>query len=119
HVSGLFALMMARFPAENYFQLLNRVFASVDPLSDLAGRSRTGGRMNLFRALNSSTSAPGNDNFAKAARIANASFALPAINVDATPEPGEPLHAGATGGKSIWFGWTTTDSGILTLATSG
>ncbi len=51
YVSGAFALMRAKFPAENYHQLINRVLAAVDPLPSLAGKCSTGGRLNLRKAL--------------------------------------------------------------------
>jgi subtilisin family serine protease/subtilisin-like proprotein convertase family protein len=58
HVSGVFALMFARFPGENYSQIINRVFTSVDTIPSLAGKCTTQGRVNLHRAL-TSLPAPG------------------------------------------------------------
>ena len=40
-------------------------------------------------------------------------------NVGATSEPGEPLHAGVPGGKSVWFTWTPLLSGVATFSTAG
>jgi hypothetical protein len=40
-------------------------------------------------------------------------------NVGATREPGEPNHAGHTGGKSVWWGWTALEDGTVTLDTIG
>jgi subtilisin family serine protease len=50
-VAGAFALMRARFPAEGYRQLIDRVLAATDPLPALAGKCVSGGRLNLARAL--------------------------------------------------------------------
>ncbi len=51
--------------------------------------------------------APANDNFAAAAAITAASGSLPAVNTfSATGEPGEPEHAGISGGRSIWHRFT-------------
>jgi len=52
-VSGAIALLRTRFPSLNYRQVIERVLATVDPLPSLAGRCRTGGRLNLARALGS------------------------------------------------------------------
>jgi subtilisin family serine protease len=51
YVSGAFALMVAKYPAENYHQIINRVLVAVDPLPALAGKCSTGGRLNLHKAL--------------------------------------------------------------------
>jgi subtilisin family serine protease len=51
-VSGAFALMAAKFPADTPQQLITRLLATTDPLPSLAGRCVTGGRLNLRNALN-------------------------------------------------------------------
>jgi subtilisin family serine protease len=50
-VSGAFALMLAKYPTENYQQVIARVLAATDPLPALAGKCVTGGRLNLRNAL--------------------------------------------------------------------
>jgi hypothetical protein len=40
-------------------------------------------------------------------------------NQNATSEPGEPLHAGKPGGKSIWYTWQASFTGVISLATQG
>jgi subtilisin family serine protease len=40
-------------------------------------------------------------------------------NVEATKEFNEPSHAGNEGGKSIWYQFTPTESGVLVLSTLG
>jgi PKD repeat protein len=51
HVSGACAVVWAHFPTDNYQQVINRVLSGVDPLPSLAGKCRTGGRLNLAKAL--------------------------------------------------------------------
>ena len=40
-------------------------------------------------------------------------------NFHATFEPGEPLHAGKVGGKSVWYAWAPPYSGVATFSTRG
>jgi hypothetical protein len=58
HVVGVCALVWARFPSLTYRQVIQRVLASVDPLSSLAGKTVTGGRVNLLKALMPQNSPP-------------------------------------------------------------
>jgi hypothetical protein len=44
--------MLAKYPTENYAQIIQRLLAATDPLPSLAGKCRTGGRLNLYKALN-------------------------------------------------------------------
>jgi PKD repeat protein len=50
-VSGVCALLRARFPSENERQIIERILNSVDPLPSLQGKCVTGGRVNLEKAL--------------------------------------------------------------------
>ena len=50
-VSGACALLMAQYPADSYQQIISRLLSSTDPLPSLAGKCRTGGRLNLRKAL--------------------------------------------------------------------
>ena len=50
-VSGACALLMAQYPADTYQETISRLLGSADPLPALAGKCRTGGRLNLYRAL--------------------------------------------------------------------
>ncbi len=58
HVAGACALVWARFPWLNYREVIDRVLRMTDPLPSLAGRVRTGGRLNLYRALAEMNNAP-------------------------------------------------------------
>ena len=51
HVAGAFALMKARFTNLTSVQIIDRLLANVDPISNMSGRCRTGGRLNLNKAL--------------------------------------------------------------------
>lgn len=51
HVSGAAALLRARLPAASYTGIKNMILSSTDPLPSLAGRTVTGGRLNLFKTL--------------------------------------------------------------------
>ena len=53
-VAGAAALLMAKYPGENARQIINRILASVDVIPSLTGRCRTGGRLNLARAISPS-----------------------------------------------------------------
>ena len=50
-VAGSVALLMAKYPDRDYQDWINAVTQSVDPISALAGRTATGGRLNLNSAL--------------------------------------------------------------------
>jgi subtilisin family serine protease len=51
HVAAACALVWARFPTLTHQQVIARVLTTVDPLPSLAGKTTTGGRLNLQRAL--------------------------------------------------------------------
>ncbi len=51
YVSGACALMRAKYPSENYQQIIARILKATDPVPALAGKCVTGGRLNLWKAL--------------------------------------------------------------------
>jgi subtilisin family serine protease len=51
YVAGALALMLTKFPAESYQQVIARLLNATDPLPALAGKCVTGGRLNLHNAL--------------------------------------------------------------------
>jgi subtilisin family serine protease len=51
YVSGACALMMAQYPADNYRDTIARLLEGADLLPSLAGKCRSGGRLNLYKAL--------------------------------------------------------------------
>jgi len=64
---------------------------------------------------------PANDHFAAAQAMsgATASGSTTGTNLSATLESGEPNHAGATGasGRTVWYAYTTSSVGTLTIDT--
>jgi subtilisin family serine protease len=51
YVSGACALLLAQYPTDSYHDTIARLASGVDKLSTLAGLCRTGGRLNLRKAL--------------------------------------------------------------------
>ena len=63
---------------------------------------------------------PPNDNFANALLLVTATnISSTATNIVATKEPGEPKHAGGTGGHSVWWKWVAPANGVATINTTG
>jgi probable HAF family extracellular repeat protein len=119
HVSGALALLREQFPSESYLQLINRLYNSADKKDGLTGKCLTGGRLNLAKALTSTSNRPINDSFLTASTYPVGSCNVAGLNILATKESGEPNHAGNTGGKSLWWKWTSPISGQVTVTTIG
>lgn len=60
-----------------------------------------------------------NDAFADAIALAGTSGTTSGTNLGATKEPGEPNHAGNSGGASVWWKITPTVNGTATIDTFG
>jgi serine protease len=58
HVSGAAALVLSACPALDTAGLLNVLLGTVDPISSLAGKTMTGGRLNVYKAVSGCGSAP-------------------------------------------------------------
>jgi hypothetical protein len=63
--------------------------------------------------------AQANDVFAYRKTITGAAATASGTNINSTRESLEPLHAGSTGGKSVWWTWTAPDSGRAVIDTIG
>lgn len=61
---------------------------------------------------------PFNDVLANALELTGVFGGATTNNANATLEPGEPLHAGKQGGKSVWYFFTPPADGLLSLTTS-
>lgn len=59
---------------------------------------------------------PPNDDFANATPISGKSLTVSGSNVAANKEPGEPNHAGYSGGHSVWWYWMAPASGTVTIS---
>ncbi|MDB6093133.1 MAG: peptidase and in kexin sedolisin [Verrucomicrobia bacterium] len=122
HVSGALALMRAKFPTDNYRQIINRLLRSVTKVPALAGLAQSGGRLNLANALSSTDSRPFNDDFSTRAILgSNANIHVRSSNVGAnsSPETGEPTHSTVPGTNSLWWSWTAPTSTTVTFSTDG
>ena len=62
---------------------------------------------------------PPGDMFANRIWVEGTNGVVGSSNVQATVEPGEPLHAGKAGGRSIWYRWKAPDNGEAAISTSG
>ncbi len=117
HVAGALALLKAKFPNDNYRQLINRLLRSVTPVPALIGKVQSGGRLNLAAALNSLDSRPLNDDFASRATLAGTNVRVRSSNAGATADL--PTHAGIATGADLWWTWTAPASTQVTFDTTG
>ncbi len=98
-------------------------------VSDALGATTSDGALISLGGLNA---LPVADNFASRGTFTLLNSILgillpeSANNLNATSEPGEPMHAGVPGGKSVWFQWTPSptllglgSSGVATISTAG
>ena len=123
HVAGVLALLMAQFPTESYSSIITRLMNGTDKVPALAGKTKSGGRLNLANALLGTTPPtpvrPANDAFASAVATSTATWTLTGNNTDGTSETGEPAHAGSAAAKSVWWTFTAPISGTCSLRTLG
>lgn len=56
-----------------------------------------------------------NDAFSSAEALSGNSVTAAGNNADATKEPGEPNHAGNSGGHSVWWRWTAPSDGAVAV----
>jgi hypothetical protein len=63
--------------------------------------------------------APGNDHFADAKYFDSGVYRFALSSVNATKEPGEPNHAGNSGGRSVWIPFVGEINRGLTISTEG
>ena len=77
------------------------------------------GSIALGLSLAGSSSGSNNDSFANRIAFPASGGSLSGSNTGATRESGEPSHAGSAASKSVWYTWTATASGTVTLSTAG
>ncbi|MEY2879572.1 MAG: hypothetical protein RLZZ15_1952 [Verrucomicrobiota bacterium] len=119
HVTGSMALLKAQFPTDTPRQLINRLLRGVDRLNAFRGQAQTGGRLNLLRALSGTVNRPFNDEFANRGVLLGSGASIRSNNTGATPETGEPAHAGTAATTTLWWQWAATATGNVTVSTTG
>lgn len=67
----------------------------------------------IYRAFD-----PFNDVLANALELAGTVGTTTTNNLNATLEPGEPLHGGKQGGKSVWYFFTAPSDGLLSITST-
>ncbi len=60
-----------------------------------------------------------NNDFANRLAVTGTVITVTGSNVGATLETGEPKNAGVTGGKSVWWSWTSPVTGVVSMTTAG
>jgi hypothetical protein len=124
HVAGAAAALKKLVPAATAC----RIEGALKSTGLLTTDTRDGGsltkpliRVNQARARLLAPVAPSNNNFASAFVIpANATqYTKEATNVYATLEAGEASYVGAGNHRSVWFKWTPTAAGPVTIDTIG
>lgn len=119
HVTGALVLLKARYPSDNYRQLINRLLRGADLTLALAGHAQTNARLNLYRALQTSTNRPANDDFGTRYLITGTTTALRANNRGATSESGEPRHADQSTSGTLWWQWVAPANATMVIDTAG
>lgn len=77
------------------------------------------GSILLGISLSGASSGANNDSFANRLTFPSTGGSLSGSNASATRETGEPSHAGNGPFKSVWYTWSATVSGTVTVSTAG
>ncbi len=119
-VTGTVALLRALYPSDTYRETINRVLNAADPNPGLAGKSQTGGRLNLATALSTAPNTPPNALFAHRTTLVGLDPYTRSNNADssATLEAGTP-SLGTGAGHSLWWQWTAPENATVEIDTSG
>lgn len=113
-VSGALALLAQAYPSDSATTRLGRLTANGVSVTDARNGVVTP-RVNVLAAQG----APANDAFAAAFALGGTAGTTTGWNLNASLESGEPQHAGASGGHSVWWRWTPAVSGTASLDTHG
>ena len=90
-------------------------------LVTLSATNGTGvGYLNLtLTVLGDSSFGPANDSFENRAVLVGATASSTGASQNATAQPGEPAHAGSPAARSVWWTWTASAAGVVTVSTVG
>jgi hypothetical protein len=106
----------AAAPGDPASHLMLRVSAGTTYNIVIDGKAGVSGDVHLDWSF---VPTPLNDNLASATILSDGNGTLDATLAGATRQGKEPLHAGITGGHSIWYAWMAPSSGLLTVDTLG
>jgi hypothetical protein len=95
------------------------VVAGATYFVQVAADWRYGGVPTAFTLSWRQSVAPANDRFDAPLALTGNTGTITQSNAEASIEPGEPLHAGAPGGVSLWYTFTAPADGTLALDTFG
>lgn len=110
HVAGAAALILASNPTMSLSALKNTIMNSTDPIAALAGRSVSGGRLNVFNAVSSiATPAPAPVPVPVTIAVSPGSANLIA---------GTNLQFSASGGLAP-YSWTISNAALASISTTG
>lgn len=112
-VAGALAVLRSTFPAETLAQVQTRLINNGTPVTD-ARNSLVKPRLNLLEAAR-----PANNAFSNRILLSGSSGTTSATSLLANKETGEPVHAGNSGGASVWWKWTAPAAGQVSLNTHG
>jgi subtilisin family serine protease len=113
HVAGTVALLRSAYPLESLSSIQARLLHSRKPITD-ARNGITKPRLDVLDAIGAV-----NNQFSFPIIVTGTSGLVSGITIGATKEPLEPNHAGVTGGASIWYQWTASETGWVTINTNG
>jgi hypothetical protein len=90
---------------------------AVDGFNDGSG-AESGGIVLSLRQYNPG-SLHANDDFENAPPISEPFLTVAGLNIGASREAGEPNHGTSPQGHSVWWSWTATRDGAVTISTDG
>ncbi len=113
HVAGAVAVLRAAFPTETVAQIQTRLTSNGVMVTDVRNNISKP-RLNLQAAAR-----PTNDAFAARINVSSASGSVSGVSFLATKEASELSHANNAGGSSVWWRWTASAAGQVSLDTTG
>jgi subtilisin family serine protease len=109
YVSGVLALVQAQYPGDSHIERIQRLLSGTDPVRSLDGRTVTGGRLNLFKALRRESPPPD-----LTVRLRPGGDEL---EIEVSGEPGEQYLLQATADFRDWSPISTGHAGAIGILT--